>query len=158
MAILELQAWNCIFGTPPTLNDFIEPKEELEDPDLTADIFEGGDKAIVVKVIQEMAEQNGEAINVNSDDDDESGTPNILRSEAINLCQRLSEACRQHGDASSDLAISLLTTLRCFFVGKSLFMPNKLLSMIFLLPRVTNHLSIVLTYHRILSSHGCHNV
>ena len=86
------------------------------DLDSMADIFESGDKAIVAKVVQEMAEQNGEVINVNFDDDDESGTPDIPRGEAIHLCERLAEACLQHGDASSDLAIDLLTHLRRFRV------------------------------------------
>ena len=112
-AISELQARNRIFRTSPTLDDFIKPKDELEDPDSMADIFQGGDKAIVAKVVQEMAEQNSEVINVDSDDD-ESITPDIPRSEAINLCERLTEACLQHSDASSDLAIDLLTQLRCF--------------------------------------------
>src|SRR6266404_1086181 len=116
---------NRIFGTPPTLDEFLEPKEELEANnqdsellDLAGDVrvLEDGDKVIVAKVVLELAEKDGKVIDIESDSDDESGAPDISRGEAANLCEQLMEACLQHGGANSDLAIGLLTHLRHFRV------------------------------------------
>ena len=60
-SISDLQARKHIFGTPPTLDEFLEPKEEAETRDsVVADIFNGpgGDQAIVAEVVREMAEKN----------------------------------------------------------------------------------------------------
>ena len=124
-SISELCARNRIFGTPPTLDEFLEPKEELEANnqdsellDLAGDVrvLEDGDKVIVAKVVLELAEKDGKVIDIESDSDDESGAPDISRGEAANLCEQLMEACLQHGGANSDLAIGLLTHLRHFRV------------------------------------------
>ena len=118
-SILDLQARNCIFGTPPTLDEFLEPKEEAETRDsAAADIFDGprGDKAIVAEVAREMAEKNNKVIEVDSDDEDEPGGPDVSHAEMIDLCGKPTEACLQHGDASSDLPLSLLIHLRHFRV------------------------------------------
>ncbi|KAH0835531.1 hypothetical protein J3R83DRAFT_9224, partial [Lanmaoa asiatica] len=123
-SISDLQARNRIFGTPPTLDEFLEPKEEAEKKkqrlgiSVSADIFDGpgGDKAIVAEVVQEVAEKNNEVIEIDDDDDDEISKPDISRTETINLCEKLMEACLQHGDSSSDLPLNLLTNLRHFHV------------------------------------------
>ncbi|KAH0833378.1 hypothetical protein J3R83DRAFT_12479 [Lanmaoa asiatica] len=85
---------------------------------VSADIFDGpgGDKAIVAEVVQEVAEKNNEVIEIDDDDDDEISKPDISRTETINLCEKLMEACLQHGDSSSDLPLNLLTNLRHFHV------------------------------------------
>ena len=53
-SISDLQARKHIFGTPLTLDEFLEPKEEGETRDsAVADIFNGpgGDQAIVTEVV-----------------------------------------------------------------------------------------------------------
>ena len=69
-SISDLQAHKHIFGTPPTLDEFLEPKEEAETRDsAAADIVNGpgGDQAIVAEVVQETAEKNNEVIEIDSD-------------------------------------------------------------------------------------------
>ncbi|KIK78833.1 hypothetical protein PAXRUDRAFT_162951, partial [Paxillus rubicundulus Ve08.2h10] len=44
-SISQLKGRNCIFGEPPTLDQFLEPFEEQEIGDSLE--FEGGDNAIV---------------------------------------------------------------------------------------------------------------
>ena len=72
----------------------------------------------MAKVVLELAEKDGKVIDIESDSDGESGTPDISHGEAANLCEQLPvmEACLQHGDANLDLAIGLLTHLRHFCV------------------------------------------
>jgi hypothetical protein len=65
-------------------------------------------------VVRETAEKNNEVIEVDSDDEDKPSKPDISRTETINLCEKLMEACLQHGDSSSDLPLNLLTHLRHF--------------------------------------------
>ena len=113
-SISDLQACKCIFGTPPTLDEFLEPKEEAETRDsVAADIFNGpgGDQAIVAEVVRVTAEKNNEVIEIDSDDEGKPRKPDISHAETINLCEKLMEACLQHGDSSSDLPLNLLTYL-----------------------------------------------
>ncbi|KAH0828638.1 hypothetical protein J3R83DRAFT_2982 [Lanmaoa asiatica] len=111
-SILELQGRNRIFGTPLTLNEFLEPKEEAENLDSITDILEGGDEAIVAKVVQEMS---AEVIDVDKSEDD-GDVPNISRADTIDLCEKLADACLQHGDTNTNLTIGLLSHLRHFRV------------------------------------------
>ena len=118
-SISDLQARKRIFGTPPTLDEFLEPKEEAETRDsVAADIFNGpgGDQAIVAEVVRVTAEKNNEVIEIDSDDEGKPRKPDISHAETINLCEKLMEACLQHGDSSSDLLLNLLTYLRHFCV------------------------------------------
>ena len=100
-SISDLQGRNCIFGTPLTLDEFLEPKEEAETQDsAAAAIFDGleGDKAIVAEVVREVAEKNNKVIEVDTDNEDEPRKPDISHSDTINLCEKLVKACLQHGD------------------------------------------------------------
>ena len=62
-SISDLQGRNRIFGTPLTLDEFLEPKEEAETQDsATAAIFDGpeGDKAIVAEVVRDLRDHGKE--------------------------------------------------------------------------------------------------
>ena len=79
---------NCNFGTPLTLNEFLKPKEEAETRDsAVAAIFDGpeGDKAIIAKVVREVAEKNNKVIKVDTDDEDKPRKPDTSRSDMTNL-------------------------------------------------------------------------
>ena len=81
-------------------------------------------------MVRETAEKNNEVIEIDSDDEDEPRKPDISHTETINLCEKLMEACLQHGDSSSDLPLNLLThhifVISMFaFVRKSFSMPDK---------------------------------
>lgn len=95
-SISVLQARNRIFGTPPTLDKFLEPKEEAETRDSeAANNFDGpgGDEVIVAEVIRETVEKNNEVTEIDSDDEDEPNRPDISSAETINLCEKLMDAC-----------------------------------------------------------------
>ena len=118
-SISDLQGQNHIFGTSLTLDEFLEPKEEAETwGSATAAIFYGpeGDKAIVAEVVWEIMEKNNKVIEVESDNEDEPRKPDVSCSDTINLCEKLIEACLQHGNTSSDLTLDLLTHLHCLCV------------------------------------------
>ncbi|KIK91238.1 hypothetical protein PAXRUDRAFT_149954, partial [Paxillus rubicundulus Ve08.2h10] len=93
---------------PPTLNQFLGLSEEDEIGDSME--FEGGDKAIVVAVSQEMAEKRGEEVEVELDDDEDMGPViEVSCAEVPNLCQKLEDACLQLGDANSPTSLDLVS-------------------------------------------------
>ncbi|KAI6016551.1 hypothetical protein EDC04DRAFT_2903145 [Pisolithus marmoratus] len=108
----ELKSQNCIFGEPLGLDDFLEPTEEAEIGDPLD--FEGGDEEIVAQVHQEIAESNGDVIDVNSDDDEHVPEQDILCTETLKLCEQLKQACLQFTDMDSWATLDLLGHLRMF--------------------------------------------
>lgn len=83
--LTELKSRNRIFGEPMALDNFLEPAEEAEVPDPLD--FSGGDEAIVAQVHQEIAEGNGEVIEVESEDECEA-EQEISATETLALCKR----------------------------------------------------------------------
>jgi hypothetical protein len=61
-SLQDLRNHNRIFGELLSLDEFLEPAEEQEVGDSLK--FEGGDKAIVAAVKQELAERAGEVIEI----------------------------------------------------------------------------------------------
>jgi hypothetical protein len=112
-SLQELRTRNCIFGEPPSLDEFLEPAEEQEVEGSFE--FEGGDKAIVAAVQKEIAEKVGEVIEVSDDEEDlDSAEPVISRSETLALCQQLQGACLQFGNVDSLLPLELLKQIHLF--------------------------------------------
>ncbi|OJA17815.1 hypothetical protein AZE42_08390 [Rhizopogon vesiculosus] len=93
-SLQDLKNRNRIFGEPPSLDEFLEPAEEQGVGDSLE--FEGGDKAIVAAVKQELAERAGEVIEIESDEE-EDPEPEVSRVETLALCRRLEGACLQFG-------------------------------------------------------------
>jgi hypothetical protein len=91
-----------------------EPVEEQEVGDSRLE-FEGGDKAIIAAVKQEMAEKAGEVIEVETDED-EGPEPEVMvsRAETLALCQQLEGACLQFGNADSTLPLEFVRHIRFF--------------------------------------------
>ncbi|KAH0836315.1 hypothetical protein J3R83DRAFT_7864 [Lanmaoa asiatica] len=109
-----LKRRNLIFGEPLTLDEFLEPAEEQEVG--RSFQFEGGDEAIVAAVRQEMAEKQGQVIEVDSDDEDEDmePEPEMSRAEILALCQKLESACLQLGDATPSVSLDFGVTHSTF--------------------------------------------
>ncbi|KAI6009792.1 hypothetical protein EDC04DRAFT_2906434 [Pisolithus marmoratus] len=81
------------------LNSFLEPAEEAEDGDPLN--FDGGDKAIVAQVRQEIAEKDGDIIEVELDDECKP-EPDISPTETLTLY------------INSQVTLDLLKHLRLF--------------------------------------------
>ncbi|KAJ7790055.1 hypothetical protein B0H14DRAFT_2626414 [Mycena olivaceomarginata] len=97
--VVELKERKCIIGTPPTLEEILNPPEELE---IGEDMFtfEGGDAEIVATVQQQLAVEHGEieVIEVDSDEsDDDEDTPHASSAKVQVLCEKLESLCVGHG-------------------------------------------------------------
>ncbi|KAG1734392.1 uncharacterized protein EDB91DRAFT_1296928 [Suillus paluster] len=112
-SLQDLKTRNRIFGEPPSLDEFLKPVEEQEVGDSLA--FEGGDKAIVAAVKQEIAEKVNKVIEVESDEDEDTqAEPEFSHAETLGLCQWLEGACLQFGNADPTLPLELLKQIRLF--------------------------------------------
>ncbi|KAG1854820.1 hypothetical protein DFJ58DRAFT_745637 [Suillus subalutaceus] len=98
--------------------ELLEPAEEKQIGDSLGFDLNGEDMAIVVAVSREIAENQGEVIEADSDDDseeDHDAAPEVSRVEALALCQRLEGACLQHGHSQdSTHTLDLLKQIRRF--------------------------------------------
>jgi hypothetical protein len=106
----DLMACNRIFGTPLSMDKFLEPAEEQEVGDC---VFEGGDKEIVAAVGWEMAGKWGEVIEVESNEEEDI-KPAISHTKTLALCQQLERACLQFGNADLTLLFELLKQIHLF--------------------------------------------
>jgi hypothetical protein len=119
-SISELKGCHCIIGESATLNQFLELSEEEEIGNSLSSEFEGleGDSTIVAVVSREMAEQRGEVIEVESDDDtnDSEGSMelNISRLEGLELSRKFETACLQLADVTSPHLLDLISHIRHF--------------------------------------------
>jgi hypothetical protein len=119
-SIFELKGRHRIIGEPATLDQFLEPSEEEEIGDSLSSEFEGleGDSTIVAVMSREIAEQRGEVIEVESDDDtnDSEGSMelNISRLEGLELSRKFETACLQLADATSPHLLNLISHIRHF--------------------------------------------
>jgi hypothetical protein len=101
-----------IIGTTLTLEEMLNPLEENEVGESTYQ-FEHGDDEIIAKVNHEMAVQQGEIVEVESDKDDEAenGTPMGL-GEMVRITEQMEGICISHG--TKDMALDLARRLRQF--------------------------------------------
>ncbi|KAI6010392.1 hypothetical protein BKA83DRAFT_102881 [Pisolithus microcarpus] len=109
--LTEIKGHNHIFGKPMALNNFLEPAEEAEVPGPLDS--GGGDEAIVAQVCWEIAERNGDVIEVESDDECKP-EQDISLTEALTLCKQLEPACLQFTDLDSQVTLDLLKHLQLF--------------------------------------------
>ena len=109
-SIKELQMRNRIFGTAPTLDEFIEPPAEKDHGDQTHQ-FDGDDE-IVAQVHYEEAVKRGEVIEVDSDEEvDENEGVSMTDVEMISLCERLEKASLT---SAAECSLDVVTVLRRF--------------------------------------------
>ncbi|KAF8228279.1 hypothetical protein L208DRAFT_1404091, partial [Tricholoma matsutake] len=98
-SVKELVKHRQIIGSPPTLEDLVDPVEECEIGD-SLYRFEGGDAEIVAVVQHEMAVARGDVIELEDSDDDAEDDV-----EVIKLCEVLEKACLSYGDADFSLEL-----------------------------------------------------
>ncbi|KAF9222121.1 DDE-domain-containing protein [Gyrodon lividus] len=94
-----LKSCNCIFGTPPTLLELLDPPEEKEirqGPLLEAN---QSDEAIMDAVHQEMAASKHDVIEVESDDEEDPADPPVTRANVMLMS-------KEYGDVEEVLALS----------------------------------------------------
>lgn len=83
-----LKERNHIYGTPISIDEFVDPCEEQENLDTAAETFED-DATIIGEVHQREAVWSGEPMEVNSDDADCDAEPPMGTSELIVLAEKL---------------------------------------------------------------------
>ncbi|KAF8227063.1 hypothetical protein L208DRAFT_1405994 [Tricholoma matsutake] len=105
-SVKELVKHRQIIGSPPTLEDLVDPVEECEIGD-SPYRFEGGGAKIVAVVQHEMAVARGDVIELeDSEDDAEDDVEDVpTRGEVIKLCEVLEKACLSYGDADFSLEL-----------------------------------------------------
>ncbi|KAF9220181.1 hypothetical protein BS17DRAFT_759942 [Gyrodon lividus] len=111
-SINELKAQNCIFDTLPTLDEVLDPPEEVEICEV--EIFMSGEKGeeeIIDTVQHKMAVARGEVIEIDSDEEDNL-EPCITRAQAMVLCEQLAGAVLEYGEAED---LSELSKQLCRF-------------------------------------------
>ncbi|KAI9457058.1 hypothetical protein HD554DRAFT_2042447 [Boletus coccyginus] len=88
-----------IFGTLPTLDEVLDPPEEVEIREIeNFSSGEKGEQEIIDAVHHEMAVASGEVIEIDSDEED-SPDPSITRVQAMALCEQLAGAVKEYGEA-----------------------------------------------------------
>ena len=109
--VQDLKSRNHIFGDLLTVNDILDPAKEREQED---DPYESHNDDIVTvithKIHHEIAIEKGEVIEIESDNEDDSATPNPLScSTLILMCAQIQSLCLHYGDP--ELAFELLETI-----------------------------------------------
>ncbi|KAF9233486.1 hypothetical protein BU15DRAFT_66536 [Melanogaster broomeanus] len=87
-SITNLKDKNRIFGTPLSINELLDPLEQQENLDMDAEMFK--DDVEIAEVRRREAVRNGDAIEVDSDDEDDChGVAAMATSELIALAEKL---------------------------------------------------------------------
>jgi len=111
-SIKELKGRNRIFGTAPTLDEFIDPLEE-KSVENQAQQFKG-DAEIVAEVHHEDAVRRGEVIEVDSDDEPDDNVDEevcMTIAEMMSLCQKLEKASLT---STAECSLDMAKVLRRF--------------------------------------------
>jgi hypothetical protein len=88
-SIMILKENNHIFGTPPSIDELLNPLEERESLDIMAEMFED-DAAIIAEVRRREEIQNGEVIEVDSYDKGDHDVKEVMASsELIAMAEKL---------------------------------------------------------------------
>ena len=108
-SVKMLKSQNRIFGRLPTIAELISPPEEQESED---NLQRLNDDEIVAQVHYERAVEQGEIIEIESEDEeDENAPPQVTTTKALEMCKMLSGFCL---DTGADSAMELSRVLRHF--------------------------------------------
>ena len=112
--VQDLKSRNRIFGDLLTVDDILDPPEEREQEEDPYEYHTDDDLVAVIteEIRHEIAIENGEVIQIESDDEDDSSpaTPNLLsRSALILMCAQIQSSCLHYGDP--ELAFELSETI-----------------------------------------------
>ena len=105
-AVNSLRDRKRIIGTPLTLEEMLNPVEELEVGD-SMYRFENGDGEIVAQVNHEMAVRRGEVMEVNDEpEEDHDSEPEMELSQVIQLCEKMERMSIKYGTLETSLGVS----------------------------------------------------
>ncbi|KAH8105697.1 hypothetical protein DFH11DRAFT_1731517 [Phellopilus nigrolimitatus] len=113
-AVDDLKKLNHIRGTAPTLEELVNPIEEMEIGESPYH-FPGGDIEIIAEARRLVAEQNGDvtATEVLDDDPEDDNADEVVSArEGIELCEKLEKLCIAHSEADGVAALELQRQLR----------------------------------------------
>ena len=109
-SVIKLKNHNCVFGLTLTLDELLDPIEEWEIEDFPHQF--ASDEEIVAQVQREQAANHAEAIEVDSDSDDEEISADLRIRETINLCEQLEKTSLC---SDVDCSLEVLQILQCFW-------------------------------------------
>jgi len=108
LSVKTLKSRNRIFGHLPTIEELINPSEERESEDNP----QLNDDKIIAQVCHEKALEQGEIIEIESEEEeDEDMPPQVTTTKALEMCRILGSFCLNTGAGS---AMELSKALRCF--------------------------------------------
>lgn len=113
-SVAELKRRNRIVGEPIDLENLVNPREEREIGENEYG-FEGSDDEIVAVVRHEIAVENGDIIEVESEDEgevEEGNGDEPTHDEAMKICQKLEAFCIKSG---AECSLELSRELRRFW-------------------------------------------
>lgn len=108
-SIRELKSRNRIFGHLPTIEELINPPEERENESLQ--IFDSDDE-IVHQVHYEKALEQGEIVEISSEDEEEDDASQVMTTEALEMCKKLGSFCLDTGVGSASELSKVLHRFR----------------------------------------------
>ncbi|KAJ3794168.1 hypothetical protein GGU11DRAFT_690352, partial [Lentinula aff. detonsa] len=91
--IADLKTRNRIFGETPTLEELVDPVEEKEISESAFHYGEDAEKKIVDQVNYEQAVKRGEIVEIEEDDDEDDGPPDVSLSELLGNLKLAKEQC-----------------------------------------------------------------
>ena len=107
-SVKNLKDRNRIFGTPMTLDELLAPREETEIGKERYQ-FEDDEAAIVMEVKHQMAVEQGEIVEIKSDDEDTQPCAAPLpHSEILEMCEKLEMICMSESDPNTSLELPRL--------------------------------------------------
>ncbi|KIN99898.1 hypothetical protein M404DRAFT_153867 [Pisolithus tinctorius Marx 270] len=106
-SIKILKLCNQIIGLPPTIDKVLDPKDEQEIGE-SQYAFKGRDAEIVVAVQCELAIEQGEVVELDSDDEDQQTPLKLDYADLINMWETIKSVCMQVSDANSSLDLERL--------------------------------------------------
>jgi hypothetical protein len=109
--VQDLKSRNRVFGDLLTVDDILDPPEEREQEEDPYECHNDDIVAVITEEIRhEIAVENGEVIQIESDDEDDSPADLLSCSTLISLCAQIQSSCLHYGDP--ELAFELSESIR----------------------------------------------
>ena len=107
-SVKNLKDHNHIFSTPITLDKLLAPREETEIGEERYQ-FEDDEVAIVMEVKHQMAVEQGEIMEIKSDDEDtQPYVAPLPHSKILEMCKKLEMICMSESDTNTSLELPQL--------------------------------------------------
>jgi len=116
-SVKTLKSWNRIFGPLPTIAELISPPKEWLGENEDSLLQELNDDKIVAQVHYKKALEQGEIVEIESEDEEDEDTPpQVTTTNTLEMCRILSTICLNTGASS---ALELSRVLHCFWAEVS---------------------------------------